>query len=66
MNYHQGLSRDRDGLIIAELDLNLCRQLKDYWTFRMTQRLSEYGANFTRAAQVDYKPQIIKEQKPSS
>lgn len=61
----QGLSRDRDGLIIAELDLNLCRQLKDYWTFRMTQRLGEYGADFTRAAQVDYKPQIIKEQKPS-
>ncbi|KAJ6640019.1 Beta-ureidopropionase [Pseudolycoriella hygida] len=61
------LSRDRDGLLIAEVDLNLCRQLKDYWTFRMTQRLAEYGAGLTRAAQVDYIPQIIKEkEKPTS
>lgn len=27
----QGLSRVRDGLLIAEVDLNLCRQIKDKW-----------------------------------
>lgn len=55
----QGLSRDRDGLLIVEMDLNLCRQFKDYWGFRMTQRLSEYGRDISRAAQLDFKPQVI-------
>lgn len=31
-----GLSQNRDGLLIAELDLNQCRQTKDKWGFRMT------------------------------
>ncbi|KAG5674327.1 hypothetical protein PVAND_004303 [Polypedilum vanderplanki] len=55
------LSRDSDGLLIAQLDLNLCRQIKDKWGFRMTQRLSLYGEKFTEASKFDYKPQIIKE-----
>ncbi|XP_047098222.1 beta-ureidopropionase isoform X2 [Schistocerca piceifrons] len=38
-----GLSRVRDGLLVAELDLNLCRQMIDSWGFRMTQRLREYA-----------------------
>ncbi|CAF1509146.1 unnamed protein product, partial [Adineta steineri] len=29
-----GLSRVRDGLLVAECDLNLCRQMKDKWGFR--------------------------------
>lgn len=28
-----GLSRNEDGLLIAEIDLNLCRQTKDVWGF---------------------------------
>ncbi|XP_041348264.1 beta-ureidopropionase-like [Gigantopelta aegis] len=55
------LSRTRDGLIIAEMDLNLCRQIKDKWTFRMTQRLDMYAAELTEAVKPDYKPHIIKE-----
>lgn len=31
-----GLSRDKDGLLVAELDLNLCRQMKDIWGFRVS------------------------------
>lgn len=31
-----GLSRDKDGLLIGELDLNLCRQTKDVWGFRVS------------------------------
>ncbi|GKE01350.1 PAZ domain-containing protein, partial [Tanacetum coccineum] len=30
------LSRNKDGLLISDLDLNLCRQLKDKWGFCMT------------------------------
>lgn len=55
----QSLSRDRDGLLIAEMDLNLCRQVNDHWCFRMTQRLEEYGRDFIKAAQLDYQPQLI-------
>jgi len=30
-----GLNRHKDGLLIGELDLNLCRQMKDIWGFRV-------------------------------
>ncbi|ESP05094.1 hypothetical protein LOTGIDRAFT_205519 [Lottia gigantea] len=56
-----GLSRTRDGLIISEMDLNLCRQVKDKWGFRMTQRLDLYAEELAEAVKPDYKPHIIKE-----
>lgn len=56
-----GLSRSTDGLLVSELDLNLCRQIKDKWGFRMTQRLPMYGEKFTEASQLNFKPQIIRE-----
>lgn len=56
-----GLSRDKDGLLISEVDLNLCRQVKDKWGFQMTQRLPLYAESFTNAAKLDYKRNIIKE-----
>ena len=31
----QGLSRVQDGLLVTELDLNLCRQVKDKWCFQV-------------------------------
>ena len=30
-----GLSRTKDGLLLVEVDLNLCRQIKDKWCFRV-------------------------------
>lgn len=30
-----GLSRTRDGVLVAELDLNLCRQVNDIWGFKV-------------------------------
>jgi len=54
-----GLSRTQDGLLIGELDLNLARQIKDKWTFRMTQRLDLYAESLTKAIQHDFKPDII-------
>ncbi|XP_037046286.1 beta-ureidopropionase-like [Bradysia coprophila] len=56
-----GLSRTDDGLLIAELDLNLCRQIKDHWGFRLTQRLPLYADSLANAIQLDFKPQIIRE-----
>ena len=33
--HFQGLSRIRDGLLVAELDLNLNRQVRDYTCFQV-------------------------------
>lgn len=30
-----GLPRNRDGLLVAELNLNLCRQMSDIWNFKV-------------------------------
>nr|XP_014099409.1 beta-ureidopropionase [Bactrocera oleae] len=55
-----GLSRHRDGLLVTELDLNLCRQVKDFWNFPMTQRLPLYAESLKRASELDFKPQVIR------
>lgn len=31
-----GLSRTQDGLLVAEVDLNLCRQVGDKWSFKVS------------------------------
>jgi len=54
------MSRRNDGLLITKIDLNLCRQVKDNWGFRLTQRLDLYGKSIAEAAKNDYEPQIIK------
>jgi len=54
-----GLSRTRDGLLIVQVDLNLCRQIKDKWCFRMTQRLDLYADSLAQAIKDDYKPDIV-------
>jgi len=56
------LPRDRDGLLVTEVDLNMCRQERDIHTFRMLQRLPLYAESFTRASKLDFKPQIVREQ----
>ncbi|CAH9081932.1 unnamed protein product [Cuscuta europaea] len=53
------LSRYRDGLIISDLDLNLCRQLKDKWGFRMTARYDMYADLLSRYIKPDFEPQVI-------
>lgn len=55
-----GLSRTREGLLIVELDLNLCRQTSDKFGFQMTSRLSMYADKLINAASADFKPQVIK------
>ncbi|KAL8571481.1 Beta-ureidopropionase [Nucella lapillus] len=53
------LSRTRDGLLVAEMDLNLTRQVKDFWDFRMTQRLEMYAEELTEAVKPDYQPPVV-------
>lgn len=53
------LSRNKDGLLISEMDLNLCRQLKDKWGFRMTARYELYADLLSRYVQPDFEPQVI-------
>lgn len=58
-----GLSRVKDGLLIAQMDLNLCRQIKDKWGFTMTQRLDLYAEGLNKAVKLDYEPQIVRNSK---
>lgn len=56
-----GLSRINDGLLVSEVDLNLCRQVKDRWSFQMTQRLPMYADVLTEASKLDFKPNVVRE-----
>lgn len=54
------LDRERDGMMVTELDLNLCRQASDKFGFQMTARLDLYARSLTRATSVGFEPQIIR------
>ncbi|XP_062038163.1 beta-ureidopropionase [Lepus europaeus] len=56
-----GLSRNRDGLLVAELDLNLCRQMNDVWSFKMTGRYEMYARELAEAVKPNYSPTVIRE-----
>lgn len=55
------LSRCRDGLLIAKLDLNLCQQVKDKWGFRLTARYELYADFFSEYVKHDFKPQVVRD-----
>jgi len=55
------LSRTSDALLVAEVDLNLCRAVKDKWGFQMTQRLELYATSLKRAVQPDFQPHIVRD-----
>lgn len=57
-----GLSRVKDGLLVTEVDLNMCRQVKDKWCFQMTSRLDMYANSLTEAVKPDFKQQIIRDE----
>ncbi|XP_023964446.1 beta-ureidopropionase isoform X1 [Chrysemys picta bellii] len=56
-----GLSRTQDGLLVTEVDLNLCRQASDKWSFKMTGRYKMYAEELMKAVQLNFAPNIIKE-----
>lgn len=53
------LARHKDGLLVADLDLNLCRQTADRWGFRMTARYPLYAKLLSNYIKPGYEPQII-------
>lgn len=55
------LARNKDGLMIADMDLNLGQQIKDKWGFRMTARYDMYAADLASYVAHDFKPQVIKD-----
>ncbi|GMH36633.1 hypothetical protein BSKO_04506 [Bryopsis sp. KO-2023] len=55
------LARNRDGLLVVDCDLNLCRQVKDTWGFRMTARYDVYAKLLSQYNKLDFKPQVIKD-----
>jgi len=55
------LSRTRDGLNVAEVDLNLNRQVKDKWNFQMTGRYDMYASFLSEYIQPGYVPQVVKD-----
>ncbi|XP_077776918.1 beta-ureidopropionase isoform X2 [Podarcis muralis] len=56
-----GLSRTQDGLLVTEMDLNLCRQVGDKWNFKMTGRYKMYAEELAAVVQPDFVPNVIKE-----
>jgi len=54
-----GLSRTREGLLVTDMDLNLCRQVRDRWCLRMNQRLELYANVLKDAAHPDFEPQVV-------
>eukprot|EP00850_Spirogloea_muscicola_P021700 SM000258S09116 [mRNA] locus=s258:14738:16676:- [translate_table: standard] len=55
------LSRCRDGLLVADMDLNLCQQVKDHWNFQMTGRPEMYAKLLNEYVRHDFKPQLIRD-----
>lgn len=54
-----GLSRNQDGVIFEEVDLNTCQAVKDKWCFGMTGRHDMYAKFLTDYVKLDYEPQRI-------
>ncbi|KAL6768363.1 hypothetical protein ACKKBF_B38855 [Auxenochlorella protothecoides x Auxenochlorella symbiontica] len=54
-----GLSRDREGLLVVDADLNLCQQVRDRWGFQMTARYPLYAQLLGDFIKPGYKPQVV-------
>ncbi|KAL0489907.1 beta-ureidopropionase [Acrasis kona] len=54
-----GLSRLRDGLLITQVDLNMCRQVRDTWMFQTTARYNMYAQSLTKYVKHNFKPQVV-------
>jgi beta-ureidopropionase len=54
-----GLSRCRDGVLLTDVDLNQCRQVRDRWGFRMTARYPLYAGLLSRYVTPGFRPQVV-------
>eukprot|EP00468_Gymnochlora_sp_CCMP2014_P007189 CAMPEP_0167751636 /NCGR_PEP_ID=MMETSP0110_2-20121227/6691_1 /TAXON_ID=629695 /ORGANISM="Gymnochlora sp., Strain CCMP2014" /LENGTH=383 /DNA_ID=CAMNT_0007637159 /DNA_START=1556 /DNA_END=2707 /DNA_ORIENTATION=+ len=55
-----GLSRVDDGLLITEVDLNMCQQVRDKWLFNQTARFDMYAESLEEYIDEEFEPQIIR------
>merc|ERR1719240_2173958 len=56
-----GLSRLRDGVIVAEVDLNQVQQMKDIWMLAITGRYNLYAKKLSDHVKPNFKPQVIRD-----
>lgn len=56
-----GLTRLRDGILAADVDLNQVRQLKDIWMLAITGRYDLYAKKLGDYVQPNYRPQVIRD-----
>ena len=54
-----GLSRDRDGVVFEEVDLNSVQAVRDKWGFQMTGRHDVYARLLANYGKLDFEPQRI-------
>jgi len=55
-----GLSRVDDGVLITEVDLNMCQQVRDKWLFNQTARFDMYAEALEDYMDADFEPQTIR------
>lgn len=53
------LPRDQEGLLFADCDLNLCRQVRDRWGLALTARYPLYADALARYVRPDFQPQRV-------
>jgi beta-ureidopropionase len=53
------LSRVRDGVLVAEVDLNRCRQVRDSWGLQMTARIPMYAQALTDYCSPSFTRQLV-------
>jgi beta-ureidopropionase len=55
------LSRTRSGVLISEIDLNQCRQVRNSWNFHMCARWADYAKFYNEQLKPDYKRPIVRD-----
>lgn len=55
------LSRLRDGVLVTEIDLNQCQQMKDIWMLAITGRYDLYAKKLGDYVRPDFEPQVIRD-----
>jgi len=54
-----GLGRNKDGVLVNEVDLNMCTAVKDVWMFQHTARYDMYAQGLSDYGRPDFEPQVI-------
>lgn len=56
-----GLPRNKDGVLINEVDLNMCQLVRDKWMFQHTARYPLYAEGLARYVRPDFEPQVVRD-----